>query len=90
MNNFRFYLFIPEENAAIEICFSAVKNEFEKDILKAMLDHRVNKLYIIARDYLTGGALYGIRTMQQTGNQSIIEMVSDLGLEVVPTQLCIQ
>lgn len=90
LNNFRLDIFIPSERVAIEICFSAVKNEFEKDILKAMLDHRVDKLYIITRDYLTGGALYGIRTMQQTGNQSIIEMVAGLGLEVVPTQLCIQ
>ncbi len=90
LNNFRLDLFIPSESIAIEICFSAVKNEFEKDILKAILDHRVDKLYIIARDYLTGGTLYGIRTMQQTGNQSIIEMVAGLGLEVVPTQLCIQ
>ncbi len=89
LNNFRLDLFIPSERVAIEICFGAVKNEFEKDILKAMLDHRVNKLYIIARDYLTGGALYGIRTMQQTGNQSIIDMVSN-NLEVVPTQLCPQ
>ena len=89
-NGHRLDLYIPSERAAIEICLSAIKNEFEKDILKGMLDHRVTTLYVMARDYVTGTAetKYGINTMQQPSSRSIIEMVSVFKLEVIPTQIC--
>ena len=88
--NHRLDLFIPSERAAIEICLSAIKNEFEKDILKAMLDGRVTTLYIMARDYVTGKneMHYGVNTMQQPSNSSIINMVRVFKLDVIPTQLC--
>ena len=89
-NGHRLDLYIPSERAAIEICLSAIKNEFEKDILKGMLDHRVTTLYVMARDYVTGKSEthYGIHSMQQPSSRSIIEMVSVFKLEVIPTQLC--
>jgi len=89
-NGHRLDLYIPSERTAIEICLSAIKNEFEKDILKGMLDHRVTTLYIMARDYVTGNAetQYGINTMQQPSSGSIIDMVSVFKLEVIPTQIC--
>lgn len=86
-SGYRFDFFVPSENTAIEICFSAVKNEFEKDILKAMSDKRVKKLYILARDYYTGRIYYGLRTMQHPGPQSFISLVSRLGIEVIPEKL---
>ena len=57
----RFDIYIPSERCAIEICTSAIKNEFEKDLLKIsrknMLDSRkVTSLYIMARDYVSGKA----------------------------------
>jgi hypothetical protein len=88
--NHKLDLFIPSERTAIEICLSAIKNEFEKDILKAMLDGRVTTLYIMARDYITGKneMHYGFHTMQQPSNSSIINMVQVFKLNVIPTQLC--
>lgn len=88
--NHRLDLFIPSERTAIEICLSAIKNEFEKDILKGMLDNRVTTLYIMARDYVSGTAEthYGIHSMQQPSAGSIINMVRVFKLDVRPTQLC--
>jgi ribosomal protein L31E len=86
--NHKLDLFIPSEGTAIEICLSAIKNEFEKDILKAMLDRRVTILFIIARDYKTGKLYYGLHIMEQPGNQGIINMVKVFKLNVRPTQLC--
>ena len=88
--NHRLDLFIPSERAGIEICLSAIKNEFEKDILKGMLDNRLTNLYIMARDYVSGQAEthYGIHSMQQPSAQSIINMVRVFKLEVIPTQIC--
>jgi len=88
--NHRLDLFIPSERTAIEICLSAIKNEFEKDVLKGMLDNRVTTLYIMARDYVTGQSEshYGVHSMQQPSAESIIKMVSVFKLNVIPTQLC--
>lgn len=85
-----FDLFVPSDRTAIEICLSAIKVEFEKDILKAMIDSRTTTLYIMARDYLTGirGHSYGISYMAQPGPKSFIDLVRVYKLEVIPTQLC--
>jgi hypothetical protein len=85
-----FDLFVPSDRTAIEVCLSAIKVEFEKDILKAMIDSRTTTLYIMARDYLTGvrGHSYGISYMAQPGPKSFIDLVRVYKLEVIPTQLC--
>jgi|GEM_PF-2885054 len=85
----KFDLFIPSENTAIEICLGNIKNEFEKDILKGMLDYRVKKLYIFNREYVTGKneLLFGIKWMQKLGSQSIIDLAAENGLQVFPVKL---
>ena len=85
-----FDLFVPSDRTAIEICLSAIKVEFEKDILKAMIDSRTTTLYIMARDYMTGvrGHSYGVHYMAQPGPKSFIDLVRVYKLEVVPTPLC--
>ena len=91
-NGHRFDFYIPSERTAIEICLSAVKNEFEKDVLKGLLDHRVTTIYIMARDYVTGAAEthYGINSMVQPSARSIINTVRVYKLEVLPTRLLVE
>ena len=86
----RFDIYIPSERCAIEICTSAIKNEFEKDLLKAMLDSRTTSLYILARDYVSGIAEthYGVSNLERPGNRSFIELVKTFKLEVIPEPLC--
>ncbi len=85
----KFDFFLPSENTAIEICLGNIKNEFEKDILKGMLDYRVKKLYIFNREYVTGKneSLFGINWMQKQGSRSIIHLAAENGLQVYPEKL---
>ena len=81
-----FDIFLPGARTAIEICLSAIKNEFEKDILKAMLDGRTATLYILMRDYVTGRneTHYGVDYLQAAGPKSIIDLVKIYKLAVKP------
>lgn len=84
----KFDFFIPGETA-IEICLGNIKNEFEKDVLKGMLDNRVKKLYIFNREYVTGKdeSLFGIDWMKKPGSLSIIELANEYDLKVIPISL---
>ncbi|MBN1618338.1 hypothetical protein JW887_03280 [Candidatus Dojkabacteria bacterium] len=85
-----FDLFIPSERTAIEICLSAIKNEFEKDILKAMLDADTATLYIITRDYVTGKneTVYGVSYLNMPGPQNFINLAKIYKLHIIPVALC--
>ena len=85
----KFDFYIEEEKAAIEICLGAIKNEFEKNIFKALLDERVKTLYIMARDYKTSTGInyHGNQTMQSPYYTEIIKWVhkfSDIKVECIP------
>jgi hypothetical protein len=84
----KFDFFIPGETA-IEICLGNIKNEFEKDVLKGLLDNRVKTLYIFNREYVTGKdeSLFGIDWMKKPGSKSIIELANEYDLEVIPISL---
>ncbi len=85
-----FDLFVPEDRTAIEICLSAIKNEFEKDVLKAMLDSRTTNLIILIRDYVTGRdeTHYGLEFLEHPGPRSFIDLVKIYKLKIDPIRLC--
>ena len=85
-----FDLFVPSERTAIEICLSAIKNEFEKDILKAMLDGDTATLYIITRDYVTGRneTVYGVSSLRAPGPKHFIDLAKIYKLRIYPIPLC--
>jgi hypothetical protein len=87
----KFDLLIPSTYAAIEICLGNIKNEFEKDVFKGMLDSRVTRLYIFTREYITGKdeLLFGYRWFDNPANKSIISLAKDYNLEVIPMTLVI-
>jgi hypothetical protein len=87
----KFDLLIPSTGAAIEICLGNIKNEFEKDVFKGMLDSRVTRLYIFTREYVTGKdeLLFGYGWFDNPANKSIISLAKDCNLEVIPKKLVI-
>lgn len=72
-----FDLYNPGERTAFEICLGAIKNEFEKDILKAMLDSETVTLMILYREYRTGaeGSLYGRKWFEEPAQKAKMELV---------------
>ncbi len=87
-----FDLYNPDTKTAIEICLGAVKNEFEKDVLKAMLDHDVKKLIIMIREYRTGvgrnNTIYGLRWFGHPYQRGVIDLVKNFKLDVEFKTLC--
>jgi hypothetical protein len=79
-----FDLWNPSTQTAIEICLGAIKNEFEKDVLKAMLDHDVKKLIIMVREYKTGRSdtIYGQRWFKHSYQKGVIDLVKNFKLDV--------
>jgi hypothetical protein len=85
-----FDLWNPPTQTAIEICLGAIKNEFEKDVLKAMLDHDVKKLVIMIREYRTGrsNTIYGLRWFEHPYQRGVIDLVKNFKLDVAVKSLC--
>jgi hypothetical protein len=79
-----FDLWNPSTQTAIEICLGAIKNEFEKDVLKAMLDHDVKKLIIMIREYKTGRSetIYGLRWFEHPYQKGVLDLVKNFKLDV--------
>lgn len=72
----RFDLYNPVERTAFELCLGAIKNEFEKDILKALLSKDVIKLYIFYREYVTGksNTICGKKWFDHPAQKEIIKL----------------
>ena len=79
-----FDIWNPVTKTAIEICLGAIKNEFEKDVLKAMLDYDVKELIIMIREFKTGSkdTIYGKRWFQHPYQKGVIALVKNFKLDV--------
>lgn len=89
-SNALFDLWNPKSRSAYEVCLGAIKNEFEKDVLKALLDQEVIKLYIFHREYTAGkqNVVYGARWFEHPAQRDVIKLVRTFKLEVIPVPLC--
>jgi len=77
------------EGTAFEICLGPIKNEFEKDILKGILDRDTTRLVIFYREYGHGtkGTIYGKRFLEQPAQREIMDRASIYKLKVDPVSL---
>ena len=84
-----FDIYNVEERTAFEICLGAIKNEFEKDVLKALLDQDTIKLVVFLREYRTGkgNTIYGIKWFDHPAQKAIIERAKIFKLDVQPVSL---
>ena len=84
-----FDLWNTTEGTALEICLGPIKNEFEKDVLKGILDRETTKLVIFFREYGygTAGNTYGKRFFEQPAQREIMDRASIYKLKVVPISL---
>lgn len=85
----KFDIWNKPERTAFEICLGAIKNEFEKDILKGLLDQDTIRLVIFYREYVTGakGRPYGKSWLGYPAQKAILERAKILKLEVEPVSL---
>lgn len=79
------------EGTAFEICLGAIKNEFEKDILKGILDQDTTNLVIFYREYATGArsVVYGKKWFEHPAQKEIMARAGIFKLKVSPTPLLI-
>lgn len=86
-----FDLWNKSEGTAIEICLGAIKNEFEKDVLKGVLDRDTTKLIIFYREYKFGtqGTIFGKKWFDHPAQQEIIERAGIFKLKVEPMPLVV-
>jgi hypothetical protein len=84
-----FDLWNREERTAYEISLGAVKNEFEKDVLKGLLDTDTIKIVILFRRYRYGKAntIFDEKWFQHPAQQEIISRSALLKLKVEPVPL---
>lgn len=80
----RFDLWNRTERTAFEICLGAIKNEFEKDILKGILDNDTIRLVILYRDYKFGqkNTIFDARWFEQPAHKEFMERARLLKLRV--------
>ncbi len=84
-----FDLWNKTEGTAFEICLSAIKNEFEKDILKGILDQDTTNLIIFYREYGHGsrGVVYGKKWFEYPAQKDIMARAGIFKLKVTPVPL---
>jgi len=88
-SNLAFDLWNKTERTAFEICLGPLKNEFEKDLLKGILDKDTTKLVILYREYGHGnrGVIYGHKWLEHPAQREMIERAGIFKLNVQPTPL---
>jgi hypothetical protein len=88
-SNLAFDLWNKTERTAFEICLGAIKNEFEKDILKGILDKDTTKLVIFYREYGTGtqGKIYGRKWFEHPAQKEMMDRAGIFKLAVLPVPL---
>jgi hypothetical protein len=79
-----FDLWNKTERTAFEICLGAIKNEFEKDILKGILDQDTTRLVIFYREYGHGsrGVVYGKKWFAHPAQKEIMDRARIFKLKV--------
>jgi hypothetical protein len=84
-----FDLWNNTKRTAFEICLGAIKNEFEKDILKGILDRDTTRLVILYREYATGtqGKIYGHKWFEHPAQREMMDRAGIFKLEVEPISL---
>ena len=84
-----FDLWNRAEGTAFEICLGAIKNEFEKDVLKGILDKDTTRLIIFYREYGHGtrGVVYGTKWFEHPAQKEIMERATIFKLRVAPVPL---
>lgn len=77
------------ERTAFEICLGPLKNEFEKDLLKGILDKDTTKLVLFYREYGHGrrGVIYGHKWVEQPAQREMVERAGIFKLNVQPLPL---
>lgn len=85
----KFDLWNKTQRTAFEICLSAIKNEFEKDVLKGILDQDTTAIIIFYREYRTGEAntIYGRKWFDHPAQREIIKTARIFKLQILPTLL---
>ena len=88
-SNLAFDIWSNTERTAFEICLGPIKNEFEKDVLKGILDKDTTKLVIFYREYGHGtrGVIYGRKWFEHPAQREIIERAGVFKLKIEPTPL---
>ncbi len=88
-SNLAFDLWNITERTAFEISLGPLKNEFEKDLLKGLLDKDTTKLVILFRVYGHGtrGVIYGHKWVEQPAQREMIERAGIFKLKVNPVSL---
>ncbi len=84
-----FDLWNRTEGTAFEICLGAIKNEFEKDVLKGILDTDTIRLVIFYRDYRFGkqGTIFDRKWFEHPAQKEIMKRAGLFKLKVEPLPL---
>lgn len=88
-SNLAFDFWNRVDRTAYEISLGAIKNEFEKDILKGILDTETVNLVIFYREYKFGqkGTIFGRKWFVQPSSKGIMERAGLFKLKVQPLPL---
>jgi len=88
-SNLAFDFWNRTDRTAYEISLGAIKNEFEKDVLKGILDTDTVSLVIFYREYKFGqkGTIFGRKWFAQPSSKEIVERARIFKLNVQPTLL---
>lgn len=88
-SNLAFDFWNRTDRTAYEISLGAIKNEFEKDVLKGILDIETVSQVIFYRDYKFGqkGTIFGRKWFAHPSSKEIIERARIFKLNVQPLLL---
>jgi hypothetical protein len=88
-SNLAFDFWNRTDRTAYEVSLGAIKNEFEKDVLKGILDTDTVSLVIFYREYKFGkkGTIFGRKWFAQPSSKEIIERARIFKLNVQPLPL---
>ena len=88
-SNLAFDFWNKTDRTAYEISLGAIKNEFEKDILKGILDTETVSLVIFYREYKFGqkGNIFGRKWFTQPSSKEFIDRAGIFKLRVQPLPL---